>query len=61
LLAIRQEQHGSPVSFNVDSRAKDVKPAFILMKAQSVKFWPGEAAAGARETANFLDAVARNS
>jgi hypothetical protein len=37
----------------------DYKPAFILTKAQSVKFCPGEAAAGARKTANFLDAAAR--
>jgi hypothetical protein len=37
------------------------KPAFILTKAQSVKFCPGEVAAGARKRANFLDAAARNS
>jgi hypothetical protein len=37
------------------------KPAFILTKAQSVKFCPGEASAGARVTANSLDASARNS
>jgi hypothetical protein len=34
---------------------------FILTKAQSVKFCPGETATGARKTANFLDAAARNS
>jgi hypothetical protein len=37
------------------------KPAFILTKAQSVKFCPGEAAAVAGETTNFLDAAAWNS